>query len=200
LQQPSGQNRPVAEAKILSGPPKFPFRLFLTGLLGFSLIAAVPALYDVAFPYKGRSFGLAEGQASLLLGAHRLGALAAVTAGMFGLRRLSLRLSLVLLASGAAGLTTQASFLLMLAAAMVLGAEFGLLCAATGDAAGAGAGDRTNAGAASGLTTARNPGLRAYLPDPGAKGQTPTPGTATHLVPLRNDGSLRSKHNSCPQH
>ena len=107
----------------------FPIRLFVSGLAGFTLIGAVPALYGVALPHYGRVFGLADGEASLLLGAHGTGALAAVVGGMFGLSWLTFRLSLGLIAIGAAIMATEAQFVLLLGGAAIIGAGFGLISA-----------------------------------------------------------------------
>jgi len=121
--------RPPSKGVIVTRPNPFPMRLFLSGFAGFMLIGTVPALYGVAVPHYGRVFGLDNGEASMLLGAHCIGALAAVVGGMFGLSVLTLRLSFMLVAVGAAVVASEAHYGFVLIGAVVLGAGFGLISA-----------------------------------------------------------------------
>lgn len=104
-------------------------RLLISGTLGFGMIGAIPALYGVALPVYAQTFGLAEGQAGLLLSAQGSGAFAAVFAGMFGFRWLTMRLALGLLAAGCGILALEPGWPAMLAGGCVTGAGFGLTSA-----------------------------------------------------------------------
>jgi len=111
---------------ILRGPA---LRLLVSGTLGLGMIGAIPALYGVALPVYTQAFGLAEGQAGLLLSAQGSGAFAAVFAGMFGLRWLTMRLGLGLLAIGCGILAAGLAWPAMLAGGCITGAGFGLTSA-----------------------------------------------------------------------
>jgi fucose permease len=102
-------------------------RLFLTGALSFALIGMLPALYGVSVPAFGRIYDLAEEQAALIISAHGIGAFVAVFAGIFGLRWLTLRLSLASMAAGGALVSVQLGWPLILVGATLLGAGFGLV-------------------------------------------------------------------------
>jgi MFS transporter, FHS family, glucose/mannose:H+ symporter len=101
----------------------------VSGALSFAMVGALPALYGVALPVYARSFGLAEGQAGLLLSAQGTGAFAAVCAGMFGFRWLTMRLSLALLCVGSALIAAEIAWPLVLLGGLIVGAGFGLVSA-----------------------------------------------------------------------
>lgn len=107
--------------------PGFASRLFLTGALAFLLAGGVPALYGVALPVWTGTFGLAQGEAGLLLSANGAGAFLAVLAGVFGLPGQTARTGLAALALGTACLAWDATWGLKLAGAFVTGTGSGLL-------------------------------------------------------------------------
>ncbi len=111
----------------MSDPPGFLSRLFVSGSLAFILIGIVGSLYGVALPAFGRVYGLAEGEAGLILTTHALGAVAAVLAATLGLPGLGARTAIALIAAGTAGIALMPGWPLTLAASAVVGAGFGLI-------------------------------------------------------------------------
>jgi fucose permease len=107
--------------------PGFLSRLFISGSVAFVLIGIVGALYGVALPAFARAYGLAEGEAGLILTTHAGGAVAAVLAATLGLPGLGARTATALIAAGAAGVALMPGWPVTLAASSVIGAGFGLI-------------------------------------------------------------------------
>ena len=107
--------------------PRFLSRLFISGSLAFILIGIVGSLYGVALPAFTRAYGLAEGQAGLILTIHALGAVAAVLAATLGVPGLGARTATALIAAGAAVIALMPGWTLTLAASNIVGAGFGLI-------------------------------------------------------------------------
>ncbi len=103
-----------------------PTRLFVSGVLSFVLMGALPGLYGVSLPLYRRLFDLEPGQGGALLAANAIGAFLAVLAGVFGLPGVTARTSLGLMAIGAGLMTIQANWPLTLMATLVLGMGFGM--------------------------------------------------------------------------
>ncbi|NDU99556.1 hypothetical protein [Pseudoroseicyclus tamaricis] len=100
-----------------------PARLLVTGGIGFTLIGALPALYGLALPVWSEQHG--PWGAGLVIGVHGLGCTLAVLAGLFGLLRLTLRLSFVALLAGTLGLALSPGWWGILCGALVAGIGFG---------------------------------------------------------------------------
>ena len=100
-------------------------RLFIAGSVGFALMGALPSLYGLALPGWTARFG--GGGGAFVLGLHGLGAFAAVVAGLLGIGGLTIRVALLLLGAGSAGLGLGGSWPAVLAAAALTGTGFGLL-------------------------------------------------------------------------
>ncbi|GGL66093.1 hypothetical protein [Wenxinia marina] len=102
-----------------------PLRLLLAGGLGFAMMGALPGLYGLAIPAWTARFG--AGGEGLVLTLHGFGSFLAVMAGLFGVRGLTIRVALLLLAAGAAGLGLGGGWAGVMAAAFVTGTGFGML-------------------------------------------------------------------------
>ncbi|WP_373354949.1 hypothetical protein [Pseudoroseicyclus sp. CXY001] len=102
-----------------------PLRLLVTGGLGFILIGALPGLYGLALPVWTEAHG--AGGAGLVIGIHGLGCTIAVVSGLFGIVRLTLRLSFALILAGALGLGLAPGWGGILPAALVTGLGYGAI-------------------------------------------------------------------------
>lgn len=110
----------------MSALPGFTSRLFLSGSLAFVAIGVLGAAYGVSLPAFTRAFGLAPGQASLILPVQAAGAVAMVAAGTMGLRGLTARLSALLMVAGAGLIAAGIAWPLTLLGAFVAGSGFGI--------------------------------------------------------------------------
>jgi FHS family glucose/mannose:H+ symporter-like MFS transporter len=116
-----------SKGAFVTDQPGFLSRLFISGSLAFILIGIVGSLYGVALPAFTRAYGLAEGQAGLVLTTHALGAVAAVLAATLGAPGLGARTATALIAAGAAAIALMPGWTLTLAASSIVGAGFGLI-------------------------------------------------------------------------
>jgi FHS family glucose/mannose:H+ symporter-like MFS transporter len=116
-----------SKGKFVTDQPGFLSRLFISGSLAFILIGIVGSLYGVALPAFTRAYGLAEGQAGLILTTHALGAIAAVLAATLGVPGLGGRTATALIATGAAAIAVMPGWTPTLAASCIIGAGFGLI-------------------------------------------------------------------------
>ena len=107
--------------------PGFGSRLFLTGALAFVATGMLSSLFGVALPIYARSFGLSEGQGTVLLSLYGLGAFLTVVAGIIAARMLTLRRGLIAIAAGAGLLALQLNWVLMLCGGGLAGIGLGML-------------------------------------------------------------------------
>lgn len=100
--------------------------LLVAGLVSFVLMGAGQSLYGPAVPAFARDFGIGTGQAGLLVSAHWIGAAAGV-ALMYGLGdRVTPRMTLAAMATGAGGIAAGLGWWPTLAAAIMFGVGYGL--------------------------------------------------------------------------
>ena len=125
----TGRTTPGGSIPGAPATPGFASWLFASGGMAFLLMGMLSALYGVALPVWSGIFGLTEGEGGNFLAVNSAGAFLAVLAGLFGLPILSLRLGLVLLASGMALMAPEWSWALTLAGGLVAGTGFGMLAA-----------------------------------------------------------------------
>ncbi len=102
--------------------------LFWTGSTIFVLIGVAAALYGPALPAFARGFGIAPGEAGLLVSAHNAGGLAGLLLSA-ALGAVSTRQSLLILAAGAAMIAAGFAWWLTLVGGFTLGAGYGLVSA-----------------------------------------------------------------------
>lgn len=113
----------------MSATPGFASRLFVSGSLAFVLIGILGAAYGVTLPAFTRAFGLEPGTAGLILTTQGIGAVIAVGAVTAGVRWLTARLSVALVAAGTGLIAAGITWPLTLTGAAIAGAGFGLIAA-----------------------------------------------------------------------
>ncbi len=111
----------------MTSTPGFGSRLFLTGALAFIATGMLSSLFGVALPVYARSFGLSEGQGTVLLSLYGLGAFLTVVVGIFAARLLTLWRGLIAIAAGVGLLALQLNWLLMLIGGGLAGIGLGML-------------------------------------------------------------------------
>ena len=100
--------------------------LVVAGLVSFVLMGAGQSLYGPAVPVFARDFGIGTGQAGFLVSAHWIGAAAGVALMYVAGDRVTPRMTLAAMATGAGGIALGAGWWVTLAAAAVVGFGYGL--------------------------------------------------------------------------
>ncbi len=99
--------------------------LVLAGLFSFVLMGAAQSLYGPALPAFARAFGIATGQAGLLVAAHWVGSVLGVGAMFLRGDQIGPRLALLAMALGAGVVGSGIGWVATLAGALVLGLGYG---------------------------------------------------------------------------
>ncbi|HMO07342.1 MAG TPA: hypothetical protein PKD10_06795 [Paracoccaceae bacterium] len=97
--------------------------LVVAGLVSFVLMGAGQSLYGPAVPVFARDFGIGTGQAGFLVSAHWIGAAAGVALMYVAGDRVTPRMTLAAMATGAGGIALGAGWWVTLAAAAAFGAR-----------------------------------------------------------------------------
>ena len=108
---------------------KLPLGLLFCGMSGFILMGAAQSLYGPAIPTYMRDFGIGQPVASLLISAHWVGAFIGVITMILRPGVMTARVSIALMAIGAALVAAELAFPVMLLGAVVLGAGYGTVAA-----------------------------------------------------------------------
>ncbi|MGQ0567151.1 MAG: MFS transporter [Gemmobacter sp.] len=99
--------------------------LMLAGLFSFVLMGAGQALYGPALPAFSREFGISTGQAGLLVSAHWVGSVLGVAAMYLRGDRITPRMALACMGTGALVVGLMPGFAVTMAGAVVLGVSYG---------------------------------------------------------------------------